>query len=91
MAKSVLVSFFFKGNKLFIASSQFCPHNGETPAHRKAVVWRCSVERVFVEISQNSQENTCASLFFKKVAGWAGLGCIIYPVNFENMFGVAAA
>ena len=29
-----------------------------------AVVWRCSVEKVFLEISQNSQ-NTCASLFFQ--------------------------
>ena len=30
----------------------------------------CSVEKVFLEISQNSQENTCAKVsFFKKVAG----------------------
>ena len=27
------------------------------------------VKNVFLEILQNSQENTCASLFFKKVAG----------------------
>ena len=27
------------------------------------------LEKVFLEISQNSQENTCASLFFNKVAG----------------------
>ena len=26
----------------------------------EAVVWRCSVEKVFLEISHNSQENTCA-------------------------------
>ena len=26
----------------------------------EAVIWRCSVEKVFLEISQNSQENTCA-------------------------------
>ena len=26
----------------------------------EAVVWRCSVKKVFLEISQNSQENTCA-------------------------------
>ena len=25
----------------------------------EAVVWRCSVEKLFLEISQNSQENTC--------------------------------
>ena len=47
----------------------------------EAVVWRCSAEKVFLEISQNSQENTfarasfliklqvCQSLFFNKVAG----------------------
>ena len=36
----------------------------------EAVVLRCSVEKVFLEISQNSQENTCASVsFFNKVAG----------------------
>ena len=33
----------------------------------KVVVWRCSVEKVFFEISQSSQENTlCQSLFFSK-------------------------
>ena len=32
------------------------------------VAWRCSV-KVFLKISQNWQENTCASFFFlKKVA-----------------------
>ena len=35
----------------------------------EAVVRRYSVEKVFLEISQNSQENTSASLFFNKVAG----------------------
>ena len=34
----------------------------------EAVVQRCPVKKVFLEISQNSQENTCASLFFNKVA-----------------------
>ena len=34
----------------------------------KAVVRRCSVKKVFLEISQNSQENTCArDSFFNKV------------------------
>ena len=31
---------------------------------RKAVVRRCSVKKVFLEISQNSQENTCARVYF---------------------------
>ena len=30
----------------------------------EAVVWRCSVEKVFLEISQNLQENTCARVSF---------------------------
>ena len=30
----------------------------------KAVVRGCSVKKVFLEISQNSQENTCASVSF---------------------------
>ena len=39
------------------------------PHKSKVVVRRCSVKQVFLNISQNSQENTCASLFFNKVAG----------------------
>ena len=30
----------------------------------EAVVWMCSVEKVFLEILQNSQENTCARVSF---------------------------
>ena len=30
----------------------------------EAVVWRCFVEKVFLEILQNSQENTCARASF---------------------------
>ena len=37
----------------------------------EAVVQMCPVKKVFLEISQNSQENTCASLFSNKVAGLA--------------------
>ena len=37
----------------------------------EAVVQRCYVKKVFLEISQNSQVNTWASLFFNKVAGAA--------------------
>ena len=32
----------------------------------EAVVRRCSVKKVFLEILQNSQENTCARVFIKK-------------------------
>ena len=31
----------------------------------EAVVWRCSVEKLFLEISQNSQENTCVRVSFR--------------------------
>ena len=30
----------------------------------EAVVRRCSAKKVFLEISQNSQENTCARIYF---------------------------
>ena len=36
--------------------------------HPEAVVRRCSVRKVFLEISQNSQESTCARASFNKVA-----------------------
>ena len=36
-----------------------------------AVARRCSIEKVFLEISQNSQENNCQSVFFNKVAALA--------------------
>ena len=32
----------------------------------EAVIQRCSVKTVFLEISQNSQENTCARVSFLK-------------------------
>ena len=34
----------------------------------KAVVQSCFVKKVFLEFSQNSQEKTCARVFFNKVA-----------------------
>ena len=47
---------------------------GEVYTHIKGMLWSshqmCSVKKVFVEISQNSLENTCAKVsFFNKVAG----------------------
>ena len=36
----------------------------------EAVVWRCSVEKVFLEISQNSHKEACARVsFLSKVIG----------------------
>ena len=43
------------------------PHFSKVEAKElkaEAVIRRCSAKNVFLEISQNSQENTCASLFF---------------------------
>ena len=34
--------------------------------HTEAVVQRCSVKKVFLEIPRNSQENTCARVSFLK-------------------------
>ena len=42
----------------FLVGAQACP---QTP---KAVAQTCSVKKVFLEISQNSQENTCARASF---------------------------
>ena len=37
----------------------------------EAVAQRCSVKKVFLEISQNSQENTCARVsFLIKLQAW---------------------
>ena len=36
----------------------------------EAVTWICSVQKLFLKISQNSQENICARIsFFNKTAG----------------------
>ena len=39
--------------------------------YREAVTRRCSVKKVFLDISQNSQENTCArASFLIKLQAW---------------------
>ena len=38
--------------------------NFDKQNHTEAVAWRCSVKKVFLEISQNSQENVCARVSF---------------------------
>ena len=38
---------------------------------REALARRCSVKKVFLEISQNSEENTCATVYFLiKLQAW---------------------
>ena len=63
-------------------------------ATNEAVVGRCAVKKVFLEISQNLQENTCARLFFNKVAGLRptillkkSLWYRCFPVNFVKFIG----
>ena len=41
-----------------------CQQCQRTPWFTETVVHRCSVKKVFLEISQNSQENTCARVSF---------------------------
>ena len=59
----------------------------------EAVAQRCSVKKMFLEISQNSQENKhmCQSLFFNKVAGLRPATLLknrlwhwCFPVNFAK-------
>ena len=46
----------------------------------EAVAQRCTVEKMFLEISQNSQENTCTKVsFFTKVVG-------LRPATLSNFF-----
>ena len=35
-----------------------------TKIYAEAIVWGCSVEKVFLEVSQNSQENICVRASF---------------------------
>ena len=79
---AVLFSCYFQGflhlTKLFYNS--------------KAVAQKCSVKKVFLEISQNSLEKqVCQSLFFNKVAGLRPEPLVkkrpwhwCFPVNFAN-------
>ena len=46
----------------------------KTMANFRSSHQRCSVKKVFLEVSQNSQENTCARVsFFNKAAAWKHL------------------
>ena len=52
----------------------------EAVVQTEAVVQRCSVKRVFLEISQNSQESICARASFLKKRLWHRC----FPVNFTK-------
>ena len=62
----------------------------------EAVVQRCSFKKVFLEISQNSQENTCQGLFFNKVEGLRPATLFkkrlwhrYFPVNFAKFLSIS--
>ena len=54
------------------------------PVFLKCVVRRCSVKKVFLEISQNSQENTCA--FIKKETLAQVFSCKLCEISKKNFF-----
>ena len=67
---------------------------------KEAVAQTCSVKKVFLEISQNSQEITCARVsFFNKVAGlspnlknlrWSEIGKILLNIRkIQAKWGIA--
>ena len=59
--------FMINLNVIITFMLQLFNNNRETLAkhvHAEAVVQRCSVKKVFLEISQNSQENTCTRVSF---------------------------
>ena len=60
-------SFFFKNDQKKLRSSK----------------WRCSIKKLFLKISQNSQENTCARVsFLSKKRFWQGVLLILtYSIN----------
>ena len=39
-------------------------NEGWWKVYKEAVIWRCSVKKLFLEILQNSQEYTCAKASF---------------------------
>ena len=70
---------YFPSKSLLRAQSQYCTSNflvqcclrriwttlSTRFSYAEAVLRRCSVKKVFLKISQNSQKNTCAIAFFK--------------------------
>ena len=54
--------------------------------NRDAIVQRCSVKRVFLEISQNLQENTCARASFLIKLRASGTGTGVFKEALAQMF-----
>ena len=86
----------FNSNKFsFISQWLYVSTAGFFYAHVEAVSQRCSVKKVFMKISQNSQENTCqrvsfliklqakACNFFKKETLAQVFSCEIFRIPFS--------
>ena len=65
--KSFRKAFFTE--QMRMAVSIILQNENKEKFFEEAVINRCSVKKVFLEIPQNSQENTSARVFFNKVAG----------------------
>ena len=50
----------------------------------EAVSWKCSVKKMFLKISQNSQEITCARVSYKKILALV-FSCEFYEI-FKSTF-----
>ena len=59
------------GGEVFLKSTAVISLTCIFQEKKEAVSWRCFVKTVFLEISQNSQKNTCARVFFNKVANFS--------------------
>ena len=61
------------GGEVFLKSTTVISLTWIFQEEKEAVSWRCFVKTVFLEISQNSQKNTCtrARVFFNKVANFS--------------------
>ena len=56
----------------------------------EAVIQRCSVKKVFLEISQISQENTCARVSFLMKLQASGLWWLLYNRIHDGPFRVGS-
>ena len=74
----------WKKNKTVFCENNRLVSNWSTNVHRmEAVVGSCSIKKVFLKISQNSQENTCARVsLLIKLQAWGLHRCL--PVNFAK-------
>ena len=63
-SRLMCANFMINLNVIINFMLQLFNNNRETMLHAEAVVQSCSVKKVFLEISQNSQENACSRVSF---------------------------